>query len=509
MTIYYFDPNAVVDGSGAGTPTSPRNVLTAFQGTIVAGDTLRIKRGSTYTATVSTTEAGATGTNHRTVSVANFTIEAYYNSDGTDDTTKPRPVLTLSSSAVGTVAYFIVLTTAALGFKLRNIVFQSCNLDTLIGLNSGWVCGAEITNVDVIDQLYNDITQSAPSTFAFTGGTSSVITGAVTFTDVLVRNMGRGGIFMRANPATFNRVTVKDVAMKITSGDSGDCISQQNQSTPGACLTILKSCLLDHSKAATKHCLIADSAASGNSGIIYAEDSTFIGASHYNYADGSPNAPGNVLLNVQGSLWLNRCTLIGGKKQIFNSDSVGLNNSGAGDIYGNLFIYELPDSGASAPNSSICLAGVGGLASTLGPVKFRNNTCINTSSIANTASITAAAVDLNVQGTATATEARNNIFSGYATGVRKTTTSAIERYNLYENIGQAVRRRDTDAADSLGTGSATTTNAGLNAAYRPSSISPAYHAGIHIDYTLNKDGRLFNNPPSIGAYEYVPPRGTR
>lgn len=45
--------------------------------------------------------------------------------------------------------------------------------------------------------------------------------------------------------------------------------------------------------------------------------------------------------------------------------------------------------------------------------------------------------------------------------------------------------------------------------YRLTTGAPTIWAGTHTGYMLDKDGRMFNNPPSIGAYEYVPPRGTR
>ena len=218
--------------------------------------------------------------------------------------------------------------------------------------------------------------------------------------------------------------------------------------------------------------------------------------------------PVRTLVNVQGSFFAYGCLFRGGKKMLFNSDSVALGNSGGGEIFGNRFEYELPDSGSAAPNSAICLAGVGGWATANGPVRFENNTVINFASNASAAAVTAAAIDLNVQGSSTAVAARNNIFINFATGVRKMPTTAIEAYNFYQGVGQPVRRRDTDAADTLGTGSLVGT-AGLGLNYEMYTSSPAYGTGSFQGYRNDALGGAFRNPPSMGGLEYKPPRTMR
>jgi hypothetical protein len=43
----------------------------------------------------------------------------------------------------------------------------------------------------------------------------------------------------------------------------------------------------------------------------------------------------------------------------------------------------------------------------------------------------------------------------------------------------------------------------------PSSGSTAYRAGSHVGYRTDADGKQFNNPPTIGAYEVMAARATR
>jgi hypothetical protein len=85
MTIYYIDPQAATNGNGL-SPVSPMN--TFVNSVWVAGNRIRVKRGSVYTGAFSPAAGGSTG--------SPLVIEAYANTDGSDDIVKPRPVLNIT-----------------------------------------------------------------------------------------------------------------------------------------------------------------------------------------------------------------------------------------------------------------------------------------------------------------------------------------------------------------------------------------------------------------------------
>jgi hypothetical protein len=81
MTIYYVNPT-VADNTGAGTtPATAKKVIPST----VAGDRVRLKRGTTYTGNEWPALSGTAG--------AHIVMEAYANTDGSDDATLPRPIM--------------------------------------------------------------------------------------------------------------------------------------------------------------------------------------------------------------------------------------------------------------------------------------------------------------------------------------------------------------------------------------------------------------------------------
>lgn len=88
MSTSYYDFSAAVNGTG--TSASPFNLTGWTATTVSAGNSYLFKRGTTFTGTLTLTA----GTN----ASSKVTYGAWYNSDGTDDVTQPKPVFIVSST---------------------------------------------------------------------------------------------------------------------------------------------------------------------------------------------------------------------------------------------------------------------------------------------------------------------------------------------------------------------------------------------------------------------------
>lgn len=97
MAIYYIDPSAGANGTG--TVASPYNTWVGV--TLTANNTYRQKRGTTYTG------ASVRPQSQTSSAATPLTIEAYYNPDGSDDDTKPLPVINHNGGTNGVGAVFV------------------------------------------------------------------------------------------------------------------------------------------------------------------------------------------------------------------------------------------------------------------------------------------------------------------------------------------------------------------------------------------------------------------
>jgi hypothetical protein len=86
MATYYVDFDAAGGGNGLTTST-PWNNMNDAESTVTTNDTLKIKRGGVYNM-----NSAANG-RYTLSNVDNITFETYYNADGTDDVTQPKPTL--------------------------------------------------------------------------------------------------------------------------------------------------------------------------------------------------------------------------------------------------------------------------------------------------------------------------------------------------------------------------------------------------------------------------------
>lgn len=97
---------------------------------------------------------------------------------------------------------------------------------------------------------------------------------------------------------------------------------------------------------------------------------------------------------------------------------------------------------------------------------------------------------------------RNNILVSNTFGINAT-VAGNNSFNLLYGNGSDYRNSANAG------GGEVTTNPNLDGAYKVTSSSSAYRAGTHTGYKTDADGKQFNNPPTIGAYEVMEARGTR
>lgn len=102
MSVFFIDPSSPTNGTG--TLTNPYNTWTGI--TFQPGNSYLQKRGTTWTAAYPT--QGRTGasisislSSLATTATNNIVLGSYYNANGTDDETKPRPILDINYNDMG------------------------------------------------------------------------------------------------------------------------------------------------------------------------------------------------------------------------------------------------------------------------------------------------------------------------------------------------------------------------------------------------------------------------
>jgi hypothetical protein len=78
----------------------------------------------------------------------------------------------------------------------------------------------------------------------------------------------------------------------------------------------------------------------------------------------------------------------------------------------------------------------------------------------------------------------------------------------YTGKNNALWENTANGANYSSTGDVTI-NPQLTTNYEPDSLSPLINAGIHLKYQGDFNNTMFNNPPTIGAFEYIRPRTAR
>jgi len=222
MTTYYIDPTATTNGNGLSTST-PYNTWVGI--TLTANNTYLQKRGTNYN--------GATvRPQNQSSSVATpLTIAAYYNSDGSDDTSKPRPVINHNGGTNGVGAVFID--------TCSNVVVQNIDGCNSRGSLGGGVKVRRSTYVLIDNCIGRDsehgITIQQEQAAATSTCTNITISNCITYNNVgagiCLRWGGTAGV--DTNPiATATLKRIKIIACKVYNNGTGKGIGANAASIP-------------------------------------------------------------------------------------------------------------------------------------------------------------------------------------------------------------------------------------------------------------------------------------
>lgn len=173
------------------------------------------------------------------------------------------------------------------------------------------------------------------------------------------------------------------------------------------------------------------------------------------------------------------------------------------DIYANII------ENSASSNTSWASFGIGVIQQSASVIK-RNINILNNTIIGNQ-TYSYRGIIVSVDGTIDDVAVKNNIIQGFDYGIRVDNNSGtIDSLHLVNNLihdcGTTVYIADgTSSTNYINTGQITTNPSFVSSSdFHLSSISsPAYHAGVNVGLVSDLDGNSWNNPPSIGAYEYT------
>lgn len=248
MATVYYDFSASVNGTGA-SPASPKNTW-ANPGN---GDVIRLKRGTTWTRSSQLDLSTYTG----------LTFEAYANSDGSDDPSLPKPIIT--HTAPNTFAW---------NFQgdgvhtIRDLRFLNCSTNTFGGvLGSGLVAA---TSVNAQLHVHRCDFEGIAHNAIRLSGTGAAAAPTFRCIECTFSDIGEDAVYGGALIYEFAHNRVENVSSETETGDGVGFLAV----TPT--LAWIHHNYIDHSSRPFKHCVIVDVPTAGT-GYAVIEDNTLIG----------------------------------------------------------------------------------------------------------------------------------------------------------------------------------------------------------------------------------------
>lgn len=445
MATIYYDFSAPTNGDGT-LPTTPKNTWA----TPSNGDVIRIKRGCIWLRTSQLNLSTFTS----------LTFTTYYNDDGSDDVSKPKPIITHSASSTFTWNF------QGDGLHLiENLSFFNCSSNTNGAvLGSGLVAATSVyASLKVVNCDFNVISANA---IRFSG------TGAASAPQAIIQyctfnNIGEDAIY---GGAFYYEVSHCRMTNLSSNSETGDGVGFLGTNPTFAWI---HNNYIDHSSRPYKHCIIID-AETANNGFAVIEDNVLIGPTEYGLNNSS-------IVNGDAVLIIRRNKIYSGR--------VAINLAGNGSQVYNNYI-EILQANSSAPVIAIdadnCL--------------FYNNTivCKKTLDSATKTLVQASGATNNV--------IRNNVFynvpiaiwSDDGTNPTVSNNAFWQVIIHYENAISGIFTGTNDV----------TSNPQFNSYFIPKSTSPLIETGLFVANGLDLNRKVKNNPPSIGAYEFIAERAT-
>lgn len=427
---------------GNGSGASPANTRNSFT-TPSDNDVLRFKRGSVW----NTNSQSNFGT------AINLTIEAYANADGTDNPFLPRPVIINTQ----------VASTNTWNFQgngihtIRNIEFNGCFSNTnggIIGLGPVAADGGKFASANINNCVFTNIIANAIRS----GGSDTTASRTIIIKNCVFNMIGEDAFYGCADLFEFSYNTVTNVSVYTVTGDGVGFLGCNPT------FAWVHNNYIDHSSRPYKHCIIIDTTTPG-SGFSVIEYNTLIGSI-------GNNTDNSTIINMESAGIIQKNTIYSGR--------VAVNLTGNGStVRSNVIIVK--ESTADAPVLAIDALNC----------NIINNTFIgkgeNISPFVQTAALrTGAFIANNI--------AVNN--GNFYT--RGTSASETIQNNAFENISvKYTAGSSTGDIDTI---------LNLQSNYSLNVNSAVKYLGAHLGYITDRSGNMFNNPPSIGAYEYITPR---
>jgi hypothetical protein len=385
-----------------------------------------------------------------------LTFEAWYNADGTDDPTQPKPIIT--HTAPNTFAW---------NFQgdgthvLRNLKFLNCTTNANGGvIGSGLVAA---TSVNASIEFYDcDFDGTNYNAIRFSG------TGVAAASRCVVKfctfdNIGEDAIYGCALYFEVAHCTMSRLSASTSTGDGVGFIGCDPT------LAWVHHNYIDHSSVDQKHCVIIDAANAG-SGLAIIEDNELIG-----YGSSSAEAASHTVVNGDAKMIVRR--------NIIRSAGIAINLAGA----------------ASAAYSNLVLCSNIRAASP-GIVTVQASDClIESSTVQAVSTLPAAARGVDVATGTTGTTVKNMAFIWIPIAVRSATTLANPM--VLTNSFYGVTTQYSSGGDAFSGSGDITADPLLTADYKPTASSPLLSAGTHLGYTRDITRKQRPNPPSIGAYD--------
>ncbi len=298
---------------------------------------------------------------------------------------------------------------------------------------------------------------------SLTGGTQGTIAGIkwwgsdVTITDTLIENLEEDGIWCDGQNAHLNRVIIRNISNKNTG--FGDCVQFGGARCSGA---TIENCYFDHLNNNDKQIIVL-AGSTETATTFRIRNNTFIGI-----CSGAGCVSVDCVTSATGGAVFERNLVISNRGfRYANADTNGRNMV----CQNNVFVAI--DDGLTSTSATAFLSLVG---------KAYNNTIIGF-----------------YRGVEVTTgEVKNNVFYNIGDFDYNASTSGNILNNCWWNVGR-------HAPSQEGSGNLNV-DPKLDNKYYPRSDSPVQNAGVFLGYTRDLSNFTRPNPPSIGAYEYVPER---
>ena len=413
---------------------------------IGAGDIIYLKRGTRLT--VSAQISMGAGSNNLVTSYG--------------DAGLPRPIITSTATTQGLISVNVAGVTT-----FKDLHFDQClNMGANGGvIATGAVAAARHANLSIQDCKFSGTGVNA---ILLNGTTTANVSSTFECLRCEFTDIGADCVFGGALDYVFAYNTCKKISTRSTNGDGVGFINADPDRV------WIHHNYIDHSDVDCKQCIIVDTTTPGT-GVCIIEDNILIG---YGNKSTTP-----VLHTVIIS---DPVTTI--RRNVIYTFGLTCGIKWAGDrITDNLFLV----GNCSGQVTSITADGV-----------CRNNTYIALNTLADTR----AAIVMGT-GATSAASIVNNLFVGMPRGIQSNIVGVNP--TVSNNAYWLVTTPRTGSAGDFTEATEVTANPQLTLYYRPKETSPLVGAGIFLGYHRDLDGTTRQNPPSIGAYEYIPVRGTR